>query len=452
MRLLPKLLLPLLAVLVTIMGYFYGVWMPGLYAEARQEHGRETARHLDSVAEGLVPLILGNQLDVIYENLDALKKANPEWKIVTLADGRGRTLYPLNGESSGPVQSDPDVMEIHKTLRLNDEILGEFTLLLDQGPAIAQQRQHLFKLGIVFASLCFVLMIAMFLLVKTMILDPVLELARASKALARRDFETPLPTSKKDEIGTLIEAFANMREARRKAEENLARSNKELEQFAYAASHDLREPLRMVGSYVSLIERRYSNVLDKDGLEFIAYAKDGANRMDRMIQDLLEYSRVGRKFEEKKPLSLAETAKEAQQMLSVRIKDLSAVIEESEGFRQLPLVPGHHAELMRLFMNLLSNAVKYHAPDTKPLVAIDGRADKDMVTVSIKDNGIGIEEKFFERIFQIFQRLHSRDEFEGSGIGLATCKKIVEHHNGKIWVESVPGQGSTFSFSLPREG
>jgi signal transduction histidine kinase len=445
-------MLPLLAVLVAIMGYFYGIWMPKLSADAKAGYVREVEHHLDSVGAGLVPLLLGRQLDVIYENLDALMKANPEWKQIVLVDPEGKDLYPLGGRPNIRNQTDLQLIELQKPVFLNDTRLATLHVTVDQGPSIAKQRKHFFEIGIVFAAMALLLLVTMFLLFETMVIKPVHNLSRATKALARRDFDIPLPAVTKDEIGSLIETFSIMRESRRKAEENLARSNKELEQFAYVVSHDLREPLRMVGSYVTLLERRYAKQLDKDAFEFITFAKEGAKRMDQMIVDLLEYSRAGRKSGEQSQLTILPVLDEALHALSLRVKETSATIEVSEAIKDLPQLPGFHDELVRLFLNLIGNAIKYHPQDRAPVVVIDGRRENDRVIISVKDNGIGIDPQFFERIFQVFQRLHTRAEYEGSGVGLATCKKIVEHHAGRIWVESTPGQGATFFVSLPLSG
>lgn len=228
----------------------------------------------------------------------------------------------------------------------------------------------------------------------------------------------------------------------------LARSNKELESFAYVASHDLRQPLRMVSSYVTLLERRYADALDDNAREFIAFARDGAQRMDRMIVDLLEYSRIGRLTRPMEPCSLLAIAQEAKGYLGLAASDANATIEIVE---PLPAIVGDSLELVRLFQNLLGNAIKYRSPDRPPVITISAsRADREWV-VSIKDNGIGIAPEHFERIFGIFQRLHTREEYDGTGIGLAVCKKIAEHHGGRIWVRSTPGEGSEFMVAFPDE-
>jgi PAS domain S-box-containing protein len=223
----------------------------------------------------------------------------------------------------------------------------------------------------------------------------------------------------------------------------LNRSNEELGQFAYIASHDLQEPLRMVASYTQLLSRRYKGKLDTDADEFIAYAVDGATRMQRLIQDLLAYSRVGTKGKE-----LLKTSSEIA--LQTALSNLRGAIEESGAlvtYDPLPSVMADETQLIQLFQNLVGNAIKYQNPGI-PKVHVAAMNGGKQYRFSVKDNGLGIDPQYFERIFGMFQRLHKREEFAGTGIGLAICKKIVERHGGQISVESQPGRGSTFRFAL----
>jgi len=230
----------------------------------------------------------------------------------------------------------------------------------------------------------------------------------------------------------------------------LARSNAELEQFAYVASHDLRQPLRQVASYVSLLERMYGNKLDIDAKQFIHFARSGAERMDRLIVDLLEYSRIGRRSPGLESVPVDE-------MLAEPVRIMALLVEESGGRIILKVaadigsVMGDRIELERLVQNLLGNALKYRAPDRPPEVTVSAQrlADQNLLRISVADNGIGIAEEHFDRIFGIFQRLHGREEYEGTGIGLAVCKKIVDHHRGNIWLASRLGEGTVFHVDLP---
>jgi signal transduction histidine kinase len=244
---------------------------------------------------------------------------------------------------------------------------------------------------------------------------------------------------------------ARMRQERRRGQEQLrlsveelARSNAELEQFAYAASHDLQEPLRMVASYVELLEERYKDQLDGNAREFIAYAVDGATRMKQMIADLLAYSRVGKNGKE--IVAVACEAALGQACADLRACITEAAAEISHG--PLPSVPGDFGQFTHLFQNLIGNAIKFRG-QAPPRVHVSAERNDEEWVFSVRDNGIGLDLQFADRIFMVFQRLHGREDYPGTGIGLAIARKIVEHRGGRIWVESEPGNGATFRFTVP---
>jgi len=228
---------------------------------------------------------------------------------------------------------------------------------------------------------------------------------------------------------------------------DLQRSNAELEQFAYVTSHDLQEPLRMITSYIQIIEEDYKGKLDADADQYIAFAVEGAKRMHTLINDLLAYSRVGTRGEPFMPVIVSNVLSAAAANLEVAIEESHAVVTHD----RLPTVLGDESQLIQLFQNLLGNAIKFRS-DATPMIHIGVEEAKDDWVFSVRDNGIGIDMKYAERIFVVFQRLHAREDYPGTGVGLAVVKKIVERHRGRIWVESEPAKGSTFFFTLPKGG
>ncbi len=230
-----------------------------------------------------------------------------------------------------------------------------------------------------------------------------------------------------------------------KRTEELSRSNSELEHFAYVASHDLKEPLRMIKSFLQLLESRYTDQLDQDANEFIGFAVDGAKRLENMINDLLEYSKVKSKEIKFTTVNSEEILNEVLMNLKVSIEENNAIITHDP----LPRINGDKKILVQLFQNLISNSIKYRSKE-QPKIHVSANIEKNRYLFSIKDNGIGMSNEYLEKIFTIFKRLHTKDEYEGSGIGLAIVQKIVNLHGGKIWVESQIGKGTTFYFTIPK--
>lgn len=594
MRLHHKLLLPLVAVFAAVLGYVYLAWIPLLRADAEAAFRVNTVRHLDSVGEILVPLLLTSQIDVVHENMEALLEDNPDWRAVVVTDRDGRRLFPMRGTPLPEAGPGETYFRLDQPVAVGGMELGRLTVIIDRTAALGRQNVRFLELGAAFAGFAFLMLVMALLVMEGAVLRPLRQLARASRAMGQRNFDTPLPAAGSDEVGELVTAFASMRAARKQAELDLAdrrreaeharqdremilsapqegicgldgdgritfinpsarrllgwaedegvglalhdavhhhradgtaypscecpmfltlrdgqprevtdevywrkdgtafpveysvsairrddvttgvvvvfrditqrraieqalhdktaeleRSNTELEQFAYVASHDLREPLRMVTSYMALLERRYGDRLDQDARDFIAFARDGAQRMDRLVLDLLEYSRIGRIAPPKETLTLRQIVDDAVRPLQAQTEAEGGAVRVEDGLDDLPPVFGCRDELARLVQNLVANALKYHHPDRPPLVTLSARRDGAAVVLSVADNGIGIDPQYFDRIFMIFQRLHTREQYPGTGIGLAICKRVAEQHGGRIWLESTPGQGSTFHVRLP---
>lgn len=594
MRLHHKLLLPLVAVFAAVLGYVYLAWIPLLRADAEAAFRVNTVRHLDSVGEILVPLLLTSQIDVVHENMEALLEDNPDWRAVVVTDRDGRRLFPMRGTPLPEAGPGETYFRLDQPVAVGGMELGRLTVIIDRTAALGRQNVRFLELGAAFAGFAFLMLVMALLVMEGAVLRPLRQLARASRAMGQRNFDTPLPAAGSDEVGELVTAFASMRAARKQAELDLAdrrreaeharqdremilsapqegicgldgdgritfinpsarrllgwaddegvglalhdavhhhradgtaypscecpmfltlrdgqprevtdevywrkdgtafpveysvsairrddvttgvvvvfrditqrraieqalhdktaeleRSNTELEQFAYVASHDLREPLRMVTSYMALLERRYGDRLDQDARDFIAFARDGAQRMDRLVLDLLEYSRIGRIAPPKETLTLRQIVDDAVRPLQAQTEAEGGAVRVEDGLDDLPPVFGCRDELARLVQNLVANALKYHHPDRPPLVTLSARRDGAAVVLSVADNGIGIDPQYFDRIFMIFQRLHTREQYPGTGIGLAICKRVAEQHGGRIWLESTPGQGSVFHVRLP---
>ncbi|MFC1478160.1 ATP-binding protein [Candidatus Margulisiibacteriota bacterium] len=276
------------------------------------------------------------------------------------------------------------------------------------------------------------------------LIRPILDLTKGVKAIEEGNLKHRIRLQTKDEFADLAKSFNKMALSLEKHMEKLKRSNIDLEQFAQIASHDLREPLRMIGGYTQLFARRYKGKLDSDADKFIGYTIEGVTQMQTLIDDLLTYSKLsthGKKFVH---INCNEVFKKA-------LANLKAAIESSNAHitcEALPTVKGDGTQLMELFQNLIGNAIKF-CDDKNPRIKVEVNRQSGKWVFSVTDNGIGIDPLFFDRIFETFQRLHSREDYAGTGIGLAVCKKIIERHGGHIWVKSEPQKGSTFCFTLP---
>ena len=351
-------------------------------------------------------------------------------------------------------------------LAVEGELDLERTQALQKLSHINAERDWTFvgMLGVFLVSVCFIV-----LLVQLMVLKPLGRLQQEARKVTEGAFDTPLTQSGPQDIRALSSGLDAMRAKlvdaldnteRQRAEllrqketldtqaEELRRSNEELEQFAYVASHDLQEPLRKVASFCQLIEKRYGETLDDRGKQYIHYAVDGAKRMQVLINDLLTFSRVGRVNDRRERVELQACLDSALDRLEYAVQESGAVIEQ----RPLPAVTGDPTMLSMLWQNLVGNALKFRSPDRSPEVSISWAPDPEQrgfVRVSVADNGIGIPPAFAEKVFVIFQRLHSREAYSGTGIGLALCKKIVEYHGGRIWIDLEREVGTRFTFTLP---
>jgi signal transduction histidine kinase len=453
-------------------------------------------RDLDVVAKIVAinttaALSFENQADAT-ETLDVLS-AEPQISGAWLYNDRGQLFASY---SKGPIQGPASLgkraaghrftlqgLILVRPVMLNQRQIG--TLCIEASLSEFYARLGLYAGIVLLAFLgAFLAAYATSIKFRAMIADPILGLASIANLISKEaNYSFRALQESQDEIGLFTEAFNQMlsvieeREkalqkgtlelkeqiaARIQAEEQLKalneeleqrvvsrtqellRSNQELEQFAYVASHDLQEPLRMVASYMQLLESRYQGHLDADADKFISFAVDGAKRMQALLQGLLAYSRVGSQGKTFQAASCEDLLQSVTADLHLVIKETGAEITHAP----LPTVYADPVQLAQLFQNLLANALKFRA-DKPPRIHLGAELCHGIWTFSVKDNGIGINPQFFERIFIIFQRLHSRAEYPGTGIGLALCRKIVERHGGNIWVESEPGHGSTFFFTIP---
>ena len=330
---------------------------------------------------------------------------------------------------------------------------------------------HLRNLVLMILIIVFALSGIMAFSIAQSISGPIKRLSKGAAMIGSGKFDLQLGIDQKDEIGRLSRSFEKMThdlkaitasrdelnkeiDERKKVEgvllkttDDLARSNRDLEQFAYVASHDLQEPLRAVAGFMGLLKNQYRDAMDATAKEYIDFAVEGAERMQTLIHDLLAYSRVGTKGGTFAPLPMKDAYDNALKNLKAAIDETGAVITRGE----LPMVNADASQMTQLLQNLIGNAIKFHGPK-KPEITVNAERKGGQWVISVADNGIGIEPQYFERIFLIFQRLHGRAQYKGTGIGLAVCKRIAERHGGSIWVESKPGQGSIFYFTLSDGG
>ncbi|MEU8801232.1 ATP-binding protein [Spirillospora sp. NPDC048819] len=394
-----------------------------------------------------------------------------------MADSRAwRTTF-ADHVAAGPGGQGLDRAESRQARRLLNQARGDMsplqagiTRLHDRAAGTLQSRARTMVWSIGAALILVVVAaIALAMLIRRTVLTPMSSLTGRVRAVAQGDYAHPLDVPGPAEINELAVIIDAMRDRiidewratvdkTRQLDaqtEELRRSNAELEQFAYVASHDLQEPLRKVASFCQMIERRYGDQLDERGRQYIVFAVDGAKRMQALINDLLSFSRVGRLSRPEESVDLNEVARQALDNVAALREETGAEVDIGD----LPHVPGDRTQFTQLFQNLLGNAIKFRRADVPPRVTIDVRRAGDEWEFRCADNGIGIEPRYADRIFLIFQRLHPRDAYAGTGIGLALCKKIVEFHGGRIWLgtgddsddDGDDGPGTVFHWTLPAD-
>jgi signal transduction histidine kinase len=346
------------------------------------------------------------------------------------------------------------------------QMQDQIQVLRAQSAAAAKDSsQTMVAIQIIAAAVIVLAGAGLLLLLDNLVSKPVVELAAQIREVADGDYDRHIESGGSPELTALAvdvdsmrqkiaSELAEVREARTQIEwvndqlrvqtEELTRSNRDLEQFAYVASHDLQEPLRKVASFCQLLQRRYAGQLDERADQYIAFAVDGAQRMQRLINDLLAFSRIGRITAGFTDVDLGRVLTEVKSQLEPRAGDDAEIIWDD-----LPVVEGEEPLLTTLFVNLIGNSLKFARPDVPPVIRVTARRDGDEWAINVRDNGIGIESEFADKVFVIFQRLHARDAYEGTGIGLAIVKKIVEYHGGRIWLDLDIGEGTSLNFTLP---
>jgi signal transduction histidine kinase len=362
----------------------------------------------------------------------------------------------------------PDSASLAAAERAFDGIRASFVTLEAQlahqraRAASGFDRAYWTLVGVVSGALALVVVIAILigLTLRREVMAPLLALGTDSRRVADGDLEHPVARTGPQEIADLavdidamrarivadLRAIETARADLERREVDLVRSNRDLEQFAYVASHDLQEPLRKVASFCQLLAARYRDELDDRGVQYIDFAVDGAKRMQALVNDLLAFSRVGRNADSWQPVDLRAAAEAATTNLESRLADTGGRIEYTTA---LPTVEGDAGLLTALWQNLLGNSLKFHG-DEPPVITVGARPEREGWEITVTDNGIGVEPQYAERVFVIFQRLHTRERYEGTGIGLALCRKIVEFHGGEIGLEpATTGSGATVRFWLP---
>lgn len=402
----------------------------------------EGRNHPDDV-DGMIDLMRR------FNNVSYIKSAVYYW---SAAEPLAMQMIPigerLHAEINAPL---PSQEKIHLILSEIDPIMTQITPLEDNfsyslGEGSRWLEGVVLKLLFIIALTVELSGIVLAIMLSRDIQKGLGEIIRAAQSFASGNLKARAQVMSKDEIGSLAVSFNQMSDQLEKNMNQLEFKNKELEQFAYVASHDLQEPLRTVTSFVELLERNHQSTFTKDEREYMGFIVSSAHRMKEQIRALLEYSRIGRE-QTKQYVDLNRVMRELLLDLNASIKQNHCTIE----YTMLPTIEGHYTSIKMLMQNLICNAIKFRKPGLAPHIKIGASFTNNYWQIYVQDNGIGINRNYLERIFVIFQRLHPADKYEGYGIGLAHCKKIVELHNGVIWVESEPEVGSTFFIMLPAQ-
>ena len=476
MTLRQKLLLPLLVLGLALGGYIQLVWAPRSLHEAEQNYLTAVDLQPDAVVEGMIPLLLGNQLDIVYENLAALKKKNPGWADVRLLHPSGRQVYPL---AAAAAPAGENLRRIEKSVEHVGMRLGTLVILADMAPAVDRLRRQNGELTLLLFAMLALTLFTIALALEAAVRRPLSMLAAAARRLAAEDYAAPLPKAESDEVGSLVTSFSSMRDElrrrqaalvedhdrlqeqigeRKRAEEevqqlnrsleqrvrqrtdDLERANKELEAFSYSVSHDLRSPLRAISGYSQILLEDESARLSTEGCGLLDRVVKNANHLAQLIDNILDYSRASRRELDRRSVDLDALA--------------HAVVEESGTdhvcvrIDKLPTVQGDPTMLRQVLQNLIGNAVKFSSHREQALVEVGCSAADGETVFFVKDNGAGFDMRYADKLFGMCQRLHPGNEFPGTGVGLAIVKRLIERHGGRIWANAEPDKGATFRFTL----
>lgn len=340
---------------------------------------------------------------------------------------------------------DKGFLHVYQIITLDKKDIG-FVYIKSDIRELSELIKNYLIYGFIIILACLAIALTIAATLQRSISGPVKALTHVAEMVSRqKNYSQRAKKRNDDELGNLVDRFNEMLSEIEQRDRALVRSNRDLEQFAYVASHDLQEPLRMVINYVELLELQWKQAQDPHVKQYMGFIMEGAQRSQQLIKDLLEYSRVcnaGGQFQE---ISMQSVLDKALTHLKYTIEQSKAIIT----YDPLPTLSGDAVKLTQLFQNLLANAIKFRKENETPKIHIGVKKEDHHWAFSIQDNGIGIEPEYFERIFIIFKRLHTRETYAGTGIGLAICKRVVEQHGGKIWVESAPQHGAIFHFTLP---